>query len=215
MVDPPGSRKETLDRLLGRPLRRWAVRQALLEPAHRHAAGHHRAAAGAARAHRAGELGRERGSLPARSARQRGAAELAALRRRYGMPEDAVVAAFVGSFRAWHGVGGFVRAALAPDPATIPHLYFLAVGGGPELEPVRALARRPGRRRPRAGSSSRGPQPHTQVPPLLALADMGVAPVCARRLSAAARLRLLLVATQGLRVHGDGPAGGHPGHPAA
>jgi starch synthase len=172
MVDPPGSLKTRIDRLLGGRLRHWAVAQAMwskrivtpldttVPP----------------------EVPRSRIETVNWGAnvdqfrpglRQECAAEIAALRRRYGIAEDAVVVAFVGSFRAWHGVDVFAEVALRLIPQH-PHLTFLAVGGGPELEPLRA--RIAGAAIPPGRFVLAGPQPHDRVPLLLAQADMGVAP---------------------------------------
>ena len=172
MVDPPGSRKDRLDRLLGQPLRRWAVQQGRWSrrivtplattvppgvPRDRIVAVNWGA-----------NIDRFHPGL-----RTERAAAVAALRAQYGIPTGATVVAFVGSFRAWHGAERFVRAALTLIPQQ-PDLYFLAVGGGPELAPVQALAAG-------LGADARrliftGPQPHERVPLLLALADIGVAP---------------------------------------
>jgi glycosyltransferase involved in cell wall biosynthesis len=164
MVDPPGSRKDRLDRALGRPLRRWAVRQALWSrrivtplattvpppvPRSRIEAVNWGA-----------NVDRFRPGL---------CAERAAGRAAHGIPPDAVVAAFVGSFRAWHGVESFVRAGLRLMTRE-SNLYFLAIGGGPELPAVRALGRGAAR------IIFTGAQPHAAVPGLLAMADIGVAP---------------------------------------
>ncbi len=173
MVDPPGSRKDRLDALLGRPLRRWAVRQArwsarLVTPL---------ASTVPAPVPRAAIVLLPWGANVDRfcpAIRTDEAPALAALRALYGIPEDAVVAAFAGSFRAWHGAAAFVRAARGLLPAH-PDLWFLAVGGGPELPAAQALA---------AGlppAEARrivftGPQPHAEMPRLLALAAIGVAP---------------------------------------
>lgn len=173
MVDPPGSHKETLDRLLGRPLRRWAVRQArwsrrivtplastVPPPVPRERI---------EQVNWGANVDRFRPGL-----REECAAELAALRRAWGIPEGGTVAAFAGSFRAWHGVQSFVRAALQLIPDH-PDLYFLAVGGGPELAPVQALAGESGQAAARRIIFT-GAQPHERMPLLLALADIGVAP---------------------------------------
>ncbi|MGI8586409.1 MAG: glycosyltransferase family 4 protein [Chloroflexia bacterium] len=168
MVDPPGSRKERLDRLLGRPMRRWAVRQGIWSrwivtplaatvppPVPR---------SSIEEVNWGANVDRFRPEL-----RQERAGEIAALRRELGLPDDAVTATFVGSFRAWHGATGFVRAGLSLL-AQHPRLYCIAVGGGPELAAARALAA--GERR----MIFTGPHPHEQVPLLLALSDIGVAP---------------------------------------
>ncbi|HUS17526.1 MAG TPA: glycosyltransferase family 4 protein [Chloroflexia bacterium] len=175
MVDPPSSRKDRLDRALGRPLRRWAVRQALWSgcivtplastvplPVPR---SHVETVSWGA------NVERFRPTL-----REEQADELAALRAELGLPEDALVVVFVGSFRAWHGVQSFVEAAIRLIPAH-PRLYFLAVGGGPELGPVQARVAASGL--PAADRERvifTGPQPHERVPLLLALAGIGVAP---------------------------------------
>jgi len=172
MVDPPGSRKDRLDRLLGQPLRRWAVQQGRWS---------RRIVTPLATTVPPG-VPRDRIELVNWGAnvdrfhpglRTEQAAAVVALRAEYSIPTGATVAAFVGSFRAWHGAERFVRAALTLIPQQ-PDLYFLAVGGGPELAPVRALA-------VGLGADARrliftGPQPPERVPLLLALADIGVAP---------------------------------------
>ncbi|HMA37637.1 MAG TPA: glycosyltransferase [Chloroflexia bacterium] len=175
MVDPPGSRKETLDRLLGRPLRRWAVRQAIWS----------RCIVTPLATTVPPPVPRDRIAPVSWGAnvdrfqpglRHARAADLAQLRQEWDLPPDAVVAVFAGSFRAWHGGQSFVRAGLALLPHH-PRLYFLAIGGGPELGPVRALVAESGL----APAVTRrliftGPQPHARMPLLLGLADIGVAP---------------------------------------
>lgn len=171
MVDPPGSRKDRLDRLLGQPLRRWAVQQGRwsrcivtpLATTVPPAVPRERIAA----VNWGANVDRFHPGLRA------DAAAVTALRAEYGIPMGATVVAFVGSFRAWHGVERFVRAALTLIPQQ-PDLYFLAVGGGPELARVQALAASLGPNARRLIFT--GPQPHERVPLLLALADIGVAP---------------------------------------
>jgi glycosyltransferase involved in cell wall biosynthesis len=77
---------------------------------------------------------------------------------------------FLGSFRAWHGVLDFVRAAgLLLDAGRAAE--FLLVGDGPERAAAERLARRwPGR------FTFTGAAPYEQVPALLARASVGVAP---------------------------------------
>ena len=172
MVDPPGAPKTRLDRLTGGRLRRWAVRQGrwsrrIVTPLHTTVPP---------------EVPRRRIEAVNWGAnvdqfrpalRRECAAEVVALRREYGLAEDAVVVAFVGSFRAWHGVQVFAEAALRLIPRH-PRLAFLAIGGGPELEPLRA--RVAAARVPPGRFVLTGPQPHSRVPLLLAPADVGVAP---------------------------------------
>lgn len=54
-------------------------------------------------------------------------AEVAAVRRRFGLEEGVIVLGFVGFIRAWHGVGWAVEA-LADLP---PNTHLLVVGDGP------------------------------------------------------------------------------------
>jgi glycosyltransferase involved in cell wall biosynthesis len=172
MVDPPGSLKTRLDRLLGGRLRHYAVAQALWS----------RRVVTPLATTVPPEVPRDRIEIVNWGAnvaqfrpelRQECAPELAALRREYDLADDAVVIAFVGSFRAWHGVQVFAEAALHLLP-TAPKLAFLAIGGGPELEPLRARLTAAGV--PPGRFVLTGPQPHDRVPLLLALADVGVAP---------------------------------------
>ena len=172
MMDPPGSPKSRLDRLLGGRLRHWAVAQGRWS----------RRIVTPLAATVPPEVPRSRIELVNWGAnveqfrpelRQEQAAQLAALRREYGIADDAVVVAFVGSFRAWHGVGVFAAAALRLIPQ-YSRLAFLAIGGGPELEPLRARVAAAGL--PPGRFVLTGPQPHDRVPLLLALADIGVAP---------------------------------------
>jgi glycosyltransferase involved in cell wall biosynthesis len=83
------------------------------------------------------------------------------------------VAAFLGSFRRWHGVEHFAEAARRLIGLGEP-ISFLAVGGGPELEGLRARVASWGL--PPGRFVFTGPQPHERVPDLLSLADIGVAP---------------------------------------
>jgi glycosyltransferase involved in cell wall biosynthesis len=172
MVDPPGSPKSRLDRLLGGRLRHWAVTQGRWS----------RRIVTPLATTVPPEVPRSRIELVNWGAnvdqfrpelRQEQATEIAALRRQYSIAEDAVVVAFAGSFRAWHGVGVFADAALRLIPPD-PRLVFLAIGGGPELEPLRARVAAAGL--PPGRFVLTGPQPHDRVPLLLALAAIGVAP---------------------------------------
>jgi glycosyltransferase involved in cell wall biosynthesis len=98
---------------------------------------------------------------------------LARLAARIGLEPGVPVAAFLGSFRAWHGVRHFAEAARLLLSAGA-ELSFLAIGGGPELGPLRDEVRSWGL--PRGRFVFTGSQPHDRVPGLLALADIGVAP---------------------------------------
>ena len=99
--------------------------------------------------------------------------ELAALARKIGLATQGPVAVFLGSFRSWHGVSHFAEAAriLLSRGSS---LSFLAVGGGPELEPLREKVA--GWGLPTGRFVFAGPQPHDVVADYLALADIGVAP---------------------------------------
>ncbi len=97
----------------------------------------------------------------------------AALRRRLGLPEQAVIAVFCGSFRPWHGVA--VLEAAARHLSGREDLFFLLAGGcdSGETRGYRGLRL--------------GEVPYAQMPDWLAAADLGVAPYDTRRL---AQLRL-------------------------
>jgi glycosyltransferase involved in cell wall biosynthesis len=77
---------------------------------------------------------------------------------------------FMGSFRAWHGVTDFVRAALLLL-AQGRDLRLTLIGDGPERPAAEALAA------PYADRFTfTGAVPYAQIPALLAKADIGVAP---------------------------------------
>ncbi|HYP39523.1 MAG TPA: glycosyltransferase family 4 protein [Chloroflexia bacterium] len=172
MIDPPGSLKSKVDRLLLGSMRRWAVRQAKWSAA----------IVTPLATTVPPEVGRrkivelpwganvERFDPTINSERAGRLEELAA---GLGLERGVPVVAFLGSFRAWHGVGHFAEAARRVL-ASRREVAFLAIGGGPELEPLRErvaeLDLPPGR------FVFAGPQPHERVPELLALADVGVAP---------------------------------------
>lgn len=73
-------------------------------------------------------------------------AEIAALRRRWGIADDALVATFVGTFGRWHGAEVLARAArdLLEEHAAWAKghkLHFLLVGDGLQLPEVRQILR--------------------------------------------------------------------------
>jgi len=157
IVDPPEVRKRRLDDALGGPMRRWALRQCrwadrIVTPLHT--------------------------TVPAAIPRQKivelpwGAdvarlAPVAAARRPAGPAPNVL---FMGSFRAWHGVADFVRAANLLIARGSPARFTL-VGDGPERPAAEALAAtHPGRFR------FTGAIPYAAVPAELAAADVGVAP---------------------------------------
>ena len=92
----------------------------------------------------------------------------AAVRRELGLPDDAVVVLFSGSFRPWHGVQVLEEA--ARRLADHAELFFLLVGGESD-RPVRGYR---GRRL--------GTVPYERMPQIVAASDVGVAPYDTRRL---------------------------------
>jgi len=92
----------------------------------------------------------------------------AELRAALGVPEKALAAIFIGSFRPWHGV--HVLEAAARRLAHREDLFFLLAGGGPAAEGAGYRGRR------------LGSLPYEQMPELVASADAGVAPYDTRRL---------------------------------
>jgi starch synthase len=168
--DPPGSPKDRLDRLLpGGPLRRWAVWQA-------RAAGRIVAPLPEAVTVLTPHPGIVR--LPWGANTDRfdpdpiTPAERAARRAALGIPAEAVVAVFAGSFRRWHGVESLFNAA-RPLLLERDDLHLLLIGRGERWEWARTLAQTP----PFAGRVTlTGAVAYDQVPGLLAAADFAVAP---------------------------------------
>ena len=172
MIDPPGSLKSRIDRVLIGTMRRWAVTQArwsaaIVTPLHTTVPPE----VPRARIHElpwGANVDRFDPSI-----REKRKVELDALRGDLGLSGDGPVAVFLGSFRAWHGVAHFAEAArrlLARDS----RLSFLAIGGGPELASLAEQVRSWGL--PAGRFVFAGPQEHSRVPLLLGLADIGVAP---------------------------------------
>ncbi len=172
MVDPPGTRKAKLDRLLGQRLEWWAIRQCrwagrIVTPLHTTVP---------PQIDRAKIVELTWGANVERFSPERiSPPEQARLRRELGLPSPESgtrVAVFAGSFRHWHGVGTLVEAAKILIPND-DRLYFLLLGGGPEEAPLREIVKA-------AGLEKRilltGPINHDQMPLYLSLADCGVAP---------------------------------------
>lgn len=171
MVDPPGSLKTRLDRVLLGSMRRWAVTQgrwsdAIVTPLATTVPP---------------EVPREKihelpwGANveqfdPERRLRGEPRERLAG---EFGLSLDYPVAAFLGSFRSWHGVEHFAEAARRLLLHNAP-ISFLAIGGGPELEPLKAKTAEWDL--PDGRFILTGAQPHERIPDLLSLADIGVAP---------------------------------------
>ncbi|MFN8505664.1 glycosyltransferase family 4 protein [Kouleothrix sp.] len=155
IVDPPAVLKRRLDDALGRPLRRWALAQCrwagrIVTPLHTTVPP---------------EIARAKiAELPWGANTSRfPSAELA---RPTGIP----TVVFLGSFRAWHGVVDFVKAA-AMLLALGRDCQFLLIGDGPERAAAERLAAAwPGR------FTFTGAVPYDDVPALLAGAAVGVAP---------------------------------------
>lgn len=172
MTDPPGSLKSRLDRLALGSMRRWAVRQArwsdaIVTPL----ATTVPPEVPRSKIHELPWGANVEQFDPA--IRVSHAEEIKRLAEELGIEQGVPVVVFLGSFRSWHGVGHFAEAA-RKLLAGGERVAFLAIGGGPELEPLRAQVEdwrlEPGR------FIFAGAQPHDHVPLLLALADVGVAP---------------------------------------
>jgi len=89
-------------------------------------------------------------------------------RRRLGVPEGAMVVLFSGSFRPWHGVHVFERAARRLERRADIHFLLL---GGPAARPGDGF---------RGGHLGR--RPYDELPELLGAGDVGVAPYDTARL---------------------------------
>lgn len=157
IIDPPAVRKRRIDDALGGPMRRWAVAQCrwatrIVTPLHTTVPP---------------EIPREKiVELPWGANVERFAANEAA-----GVgPAQPNTIVFLGSFRAWHGVLDFVKAA-AMLLALGRDCQFLLIGDGPERAAAEQLATAwPGR------FTFTGAVDYDAVPGLLAGAAVGVAP---------------------------------------
>lgn len=171
IVDPPGQLKRRLDDLLGGPLRRWAIQQCrwagrIVTPLHSTVPP---------------EIPRQRiveipwGANTARfrpEVRAERAAEISALRGRLGLPPQARVVVFLGSFRPWHGALEFVEAGVLLA-ARREEAHFLLVGEGPQRPAAEARCRGSGLG---ARFHFTGSVRYEDVPLYLALAEVGAAP---------------------------------------
>jgi glycosyltransferase involved in cell wall biosynthesis len=101
----------------------------------------------------------------------RAGAEANELRLRYGIPPNAPVVGFAGSFRAWHGAAEAIRA-FRIVRARIPDAHLLLVGDGPERGALEASVGDPSS----SGIIFTGAVPYRAVPLHLALCDVAVAP---------------------------------------
>ncbi|HEY0606734.1 MAG TPA: glycosyltransferase family 4 protein [Herpetosiphonaceae bacterium] len=166
IVDPPAVLKRRLDDRLGRPLQRWAVAQCrmaarIVTPLHTTVPA---------------QIARDKivelpwGANVDRFKPQTDRQVAQQLRAQLEIPPDRSIAVFVGSFRAWHGVGDFVAAGLRLLDAG-ENVQMLLIGSGPERAATEAAVGRWQERFTFAGSVD-----HDRVPDYLAIADVGVAP---------------------------------------
>ncbi|MHB8648232.1 MAG: glycosyltransferase family 4 protein, partial [Thermomicrobiales bacterium] len=169
VIDPPGTPKDRVDRYTGRVMRRWATRQchwadAIVTPL----------ATTVPTAFRDKVTPLQWGANvrlfdPARFPPQSTAVN--DLRTRYGIPPNAPVVGFVGSFRAWHGAAVAMRA-FRRVRARMPDAYLLLVGDGPERQALETSLRNV----PLSGIIFTGAVPYRAVPLHVALCDVAVAP---------------------------------------
>lgn len=93
-------------------------------------------------------------------------------RRRLGIPPDAVVAGFVGWFRAWHGLERMLEAAASPEWREAD-IHLVLAGDGPAMPALRAM-------RAELGLEDRvhlcGAVPRHEVESALAAFDIAVQP---------------------------------------
>jgi glycosyltransferase involved in cell wall biosynthesis len=107
-----------------------------------------------------------------------GSGDRAAVRARLGIPVDALLYTFVGTFGEWHGTDVFADAIVAltnsPDGfLSTTRAHFLLVGDGPLGDSVRARLARPVAQ---GAVTFSGLIPHDESPAVLAAADILVAP---------------------------------------
>ena len=175
VTDPPGSRKETLDRLTGRPMRRWATQQchwadAIVTPL----------ATTVPEAVRDRVIPLQWGANVSHfdpDAHPRTAPHIVNLRARLGIPPNAAVIGFHGSFRAWHGAADALRA-FHRVRLMLPDAYLLLIGDGPERA---NLVDEANRGQDAANIRFTGAVPYAAMPDYLALCDVSVAPFAPRR----------------------------------
>lgn len=170
VYDPPGTLKARLDRPTGRLMRRWAAWQ--IRAASRVVTPLATTVGRYARPEQMVELPWGANTELFDPSRH-GPESRAATRERMGIPDSALVAVFAGSFRAWHGADVFVDA-LADLLPRRPELHALLIGDGPERSALegRVASWSDVRRR----ITFTGAVPYTDVPGLLAAADIAVAP---------------------------------------
>ncbi len=174
VVDPPGSRKERLDRAFGRPMRRWATQQcqwasAIVTPLATTVPAEMRE-----RVMRLDWGANVSRFDPARFPHDGATAQT--LRARYRIPDNAPVIGFHGSFRAWHGAAD-AATAFTEVRQTFPDARLLLIGDGPERAAIAAQVAA-------SGDASHvicaGTVPYADIPAHLALCDVSVAPFAPR-----------------------------------
>jgi len=94
-------------------------------------------------------------------------------RRRLGIPLNATVALFSGSFRRWHGATVLTRVACSLMEKEIPDLHVLLVGEG---ETRQSAMQHASRHAPPGRFHATGRVPYDAVPGYMAAADFAVAP---------------------------------------
>lgn len=166
IVDPPAVFKRRFDDLLGHPLRHWAITQCHM--AERIVTPLHTTVPAEVERSRIVEL--PWGANVERFSRVQATRRVQGLRVELGIAPDRPVVVFLGSFRAWHGVGDFVAAGVRLLEGG-ENVHLLLIGDGPERAAAEATVGRWHQRFTFAGSVA-----HDRVPHYLALADVGVAP---------------------------------------
>jgi glycosyltransferase involved in cell wall biosynthesis len=169
VIDPPGSRKDRVDRLTGHMMRRWATQQCrwadrIVTPLATTVPEEVRSKV-APLPWGANVSFFDPDLLPPTSP------TLAALRARYGLPGGAQVIGFVGSFRPWHGARDAIQA-LRIVRQSLPEARLLLVGDGPERSELEADVIAGADR----GVIFTGAVPYADVPAHVALCDVMVAP---------------------------------------
>jgi glycosyltransferase involved in cell wall biosynthesis len=105
-------------------------------------------------------------------------AEKKALRQRLGIPQDAVVATFIGTFGMWHGVdflAGAIRRLVEDDYdfVRVRKLHFLLIGDGMQMQRVRE---RLSEERVASVVTLTGLIPQSEAPAYLATSDIFLSP---------------------------------------
>lgn len=94
-------------------------------------------------------------------------------RQAFGIPANATVVLFCGSFRGWHGAEAFAEAACEAMGGPAPDLHVLMIGDGETLPRVRSYL---DRHAPPGRVHSVGRVAYERVPEFMEAADFAVAP---------------------------------------